>query len=102
MPTSISTPTEAAPVYLRLQEIIRNNTPGYDGILPISLPSWFAGQQEGKYPKPIKLGSRALYRKSDIDDLIARIERGELADHSKRTRARKAAAAKAAVSGGAA
>ena len=82
------------PGYLRLQEVIRNRTPGYTGPLPMSIPAWYAGMSAGKYPRPIKVGRSSYYRKADIDDLIARIDRGELASidpvsGSKRGRPRK-------------
>ena len=65
--------------FLRLTEILRNKKPGYDGFLPMSEATWHHGIKLGCFPKPVKLGRAALYRKADIDDLMERIARGELA-----------------------
>ena len=41
-----------------------------DPLIPISRASWWAGVKSGKYPPPIKLGSRTTcWRESDIDEL---------------------------------
>lgn len=51
---------------LRLSQII-----GARGLIPISRSRWYYGIQSGEFPKPIKLGSRAVaWRASDIALLI--------------------------------
>lgn len=39
--------------------------------IPVSRAAWWNGVKEGKYPQPIKLGSRTtVWRESDILELI--------------------------------
>jgi predicted DNA-binding transcriptional regulator AlpA len=41
------------------------------GPIPISRSSWWAGVQQGRYPKPVKLGPRiTAWRVEDIKALI--------------------------------
>ena len=41
--------------------------PQYPAIIPISKSAWWEGVKEGKYPKPIKLGSRTtVWRASEV------------------------------------
>lgn len=48
-------PTEG---FLRLNQIIGNkNTPA---IIPVSRSTWWTGVREGRFPKPVKLGKRAI------------------------------------------
>ena len=48
-------------------------------IVPLCRTDWYDGIKEGKFPAPIKLGARAVgWRKQDIHDLVARLERGEV------------------------
>ena len=48
---------------IRLPEVLQ--------LYPICRASWYAGIQNGKYPKPIKLGKRtSAWRRSDILELI--------------------------------
>ncbi len=57
--------------YFRLNQILE--------IFPISASTWWAGVKTGRFPSPIKLGSRATYwRKIDILILIERVIHGEL------------------------
>ena len=40
-------------------------------LIPISRAAWWAGIKTGKYPKPLKLGSRTtVWREADIIELI--------------------------------
>ena len=49
---------------LRLPEVLK--------LIPISRAGWYEGVRTGRYPKPVKLGLRAVaWRRSDIDSLIA-------------------------------
>ena len=60
--------------FLRLPQIIGNPkaNPPIPPIIPISRSSWWAGVASGKYPKPIKLGTRTTaWRCDDIRALIA-------------------------------
>lgn len=51
---------------LRLPEIIRPYGP-----IPVARSTWWAGIKSGRYPKPIKLGARAVaWRASDIAELV--------------------------------
>lgn len=53
---------------LRLHQIV-----GARGLIPISRSRWYSGIQSGEFPKPVKLGSRAVaWRASDIALLIER------------------------------
>lgn len=48
-------------------------------LIPISRSAWFAGCKSGRYPKPIKLGSRtSVWKSSDIQDLLSRISNQEV------------------------
>jgi hypothetical protein len=41
-------------------------------IIPIGKSAWWLGIKEGRYPQPVRLGSRAVaWRRSDIDRLIS-------------------------------
>ncbi|MEW8287437.1 MAG: AlpA family phage regulatory protein [Candidatus Thiodiazotropha endolucinida] len=48
---------------IRVNDVLR--------IFPISKSGWFRGIQDGKYPKPIKLGERvSAWRVGDILNLV--------------------------------
>lgn len=52
--------------FLRLPDVLK--------IIPVSRSSWWAGVQEGKYPKGIKLGPRTTaWRVEDIRNLVREI-----------------------------
>ena len=41
-------------------------------LFPVSQPLWYLGIRKGIYPKPVKLGVRAVaWRRSDIEKLIS-------------------------------
>lgn len=49
--------------FLRIRQIL--------SVIPVSPSSWWAGVASGKYPRPIKLGSRTtVWRAEDIHMLI--------------------------------
>lgn len=51
---------------LRLRSILAPNGP-----IPVSKSTWWAGVRDGRFPKPMKLGSRiTVWRAEDIRDLI--------------------------------
>ncbi|WP_342129807.1 helix-turn-helix transcriptional regulator [Hydrogenophaga sp. OTU3427] len=57
---------------LRLHQIIGDKQKGIEALIPIGKSSWWAGVKSGRFPQPIKLGSRTTcWRKSDIDALIS-------------------------------
>ena len=62
--------------FLRLPQIIGNPkaTPPIPPIIPVSRSSWWNGIKSGKYPKPVKLGSRTTaWRVEDIRALVESI-----------------------------
>ena len=59
--------------YLRLPQIIGNPkaSPPIPALIPVSKSTWWAGVKSGRYPQPIKLGSRiTAWRAEDIRKLI--------------------------------
>ncbi len=55
--------------FVRLKSIL-----GPSGPIPLSRSAWWAGVSEGRFPRPVKISSRAsAWRVEDIRDLIARI-----------------------------
>ena len=62
--------------YLRIRQIIGNpkSNPPIPAIIPVSKSTWWAGVKSGRYPKPIKIGARAVaWRVEDIRALITNI-----------------------------
>ena len=62
--------------YLRLAQILGNSKsePPIPAIIPISKLTWWAGIKTGRYPAPVKLGSRiSAWRVDDIRALIESI-----------------------------
>lgn len=46
-------------------------------VLGISASAWWQGVKDGKYPQPVKLGSRTtVWRVEDIRELIRRVSEG--------------------------
>lgn len=65
--------------FLRVKQIIgdRKASPPVPGIYPVCRTTWCEGVKSGLYPKPVKLGRRAVaWRVEDIRDLIARTAQG--------------------------
>ena len=61
--------------FLRLPQIIGNPKadPPVPAIIPIKKSCWWQGVKTGRFPKPIKIGSRiTVWRVEDIRDLIAK------------------------------
>ena len=59
--------------YLRLSQIIGNkkSIPPMPPIIPVCKSTWWGGVKSGRFPKPIKLGSRiTVWRVEDIRQLI--------------------------------
>ena len=60
--------------FLRLPQVL--------AIVPISKSAWWEGCRTGRYPKPIKLGSRTtVWRVEDITDFVQNL--GKQADEAK-------------------
>ncbi|MGJ5036717.1 helix-turn-helix transcriptional regulator [Bradyrhizobium sp. HKCCYLRH3059] len=54
--------------YVRLADILAPVGP-----IPVGRSTWWKGVQEGRYPKPVKLGPRiTAWRVADIQNLIER------------------------------
>jgi predicted DNA-binding transcriptional regulator AlpA len=54
--------------FVRLSSILAPNGP-----IPVSKSTWWAGVKDGRFPKPLKLGTRVtVWRVEDIRSLIAR------------------------------
>lgn len=57
--------------FLRLPEVL--------AIIPVSRATWYEGIKKGRFPAPVKLGSRvSLWRCSDIEQLVASISASTL------------------------
>ena len=52
--------------FLRLDDFV-----GRDRAVPVSRAHWYALMQEGKAPRPVKLGKAAAWRQSEINRFIA-------------------------------
>ncbi len=66
--------------FVRLHQILgdRKSDPVIPPIIPISRASWWNGIKSGKYPQPIKLGSRTTaWRVADIRRLVEETGMGE-------------------------
>lgn len=60
--------------FLRIGDIIGDKRRGSAGVMPVSRTEWYAGIKAGRYPAPIKLGSRlSVWKVQDIRALIAHI-----------------------------
>lgn len=60
-------PTEG---FLRLAQIL--GLRGQPAIFPVSRTTWLDGVRSGRYPKPLKIGARAVaWRADDIRKLLA-------------------------------
>ncbi|WP_291442528.1 AlpA family phage regulatory protein [Desulfovibrio sp.] len=64
------TPIAPTTGFLRLKQVLQ--------FIPVGKTAWYAGIKEGRFPRPIPLGSRTMvYRAQDIADLIDRINQGQ-------------------------
>ena len=67
--TKNSATTGAA--FIRVRSIVGDSRIGLPGILPIGPTTWWNGVKSGRFPKPVKLGSRiTAWRVTDIEALI--------------------------------
>jgi predicted DNA-binding transcriptional regulator AlpA len=46
----------------------------YGGPIPCGPTRWWEGVKTGEFPKPLKVAGRTVWRVSDIDALITRLE----------------------------
>lgn len=62
--------------FLRLPQILGDLTasPPIPPLIPVSKSTWWAGIKTGRYPKPVKIGARAVAWR--VEDIRALIERG--------------------------
>jgi predicted DNA-binding transcriptional regulator AlpA len=63
--------------YVRLRQIIGDSKadPPVPAVIPVSKSTWWAGVKSGRFPRPVKLGSRiTAWRVDDIRALCDRIE----------------------------
>lgn len=57
--------------FLRLSQIIGDAKAGIPPIIPVKKSCWWAGVRSGRFPKPVKLGSRVtVWRVESIRALI--------------------------------
>ena len=59
--------------FLRLPQIIGDTkaSPPIPPLIPVSSSTWWLGTKTGRYPKPVKIGARAVaWRVEDIRALI--------------------------------
>jgi prophage regulatory protein len=65
--------------YLRLSQIIGNRRadPPIPAIIPVSKSTWWDGVRSGRFPQPLKLGTRiTVWRVEDILALIQQLPTG--------------------------
>ncbi|ORE90869.1 AlpA family phage regulatory protein [Aurantimonas sp. 22II-16-19i] len=68
MPDTIDLPCTG---FLRLRSILAPAGP-----IPVSKSTWWAGVKDGRFPKPVKLGSRITVWR--VEDIRALLDRGAL------------------------
>ena len=60
--------TEMAVGYMRLKQVLM--------LVPMCRTTWYDGIKSGLFPAPVKMGRMSLWRKSDILELVRRIDLG--------------------------
>jgi len=69
MANQTSTVSEDSQGMLRIWHIL--GTKEKPGLFPISKASWYAGIADGRYPRPVQIGKRAVaWNSSEINALI--------------------------------
>ncbi len=53
--------------FLSLKDILK------PGVFPLSKSAWKIGVKKGIYPKPVKVGTRNMWRVRDIEAMLVRI-----------------------------
>jgi len=57
--------------FLRINQILGDPKKGIPPIIPVKKTTWWAGVKSGRFPRPIKLGSRlTVWRVEDIRAFI--------------------------------
>ncbi len=60
--------------FLRVKQIVGdpNANPPIAPIIPVGKSTWWQGCREGRFPKPLKIGTRTtVWRKSEVLALLA-------------------------------
>lgn len=68
--------------FVRIQQIIgdRKANPPIPAVIPVSKSTWWTGVKSGRFPRPIKLGTRTtVWRAEDIREFI---EKPHVADET--------------------
>jgi predicted DNA-binding transcriptional regulator AlpA len=56
--------------FVTLKQILGRN----GGPIPLSASRWWLGVRTGEFPQPLKVGGRTVWRVTDIDALVVRLE----------------------------
>ena len=76
MSNQTSFASEGSQGMLRIWHIL--GTKERPGLFPISKASWYAGIADGRYPKPVQIGKRAVaWNSAEINALIANFSKSE-------------------------
>lgn len=59
---------------VRVKEITGDPKNGQPGILPISRSAWWCGVRDGRYPAPVKLGSKTTCWR--LSEVLALLDKG--------------------------
>ena len=62
--------------FLGLRDIVGDKRRGLRGIIPVSPATWYGWIAKRRAPKPVKLGSRSVWRVEDVRALIERLSAG--------------------------
>jgi hypothetical protein len=62
--------------FLGLRDIVGDKRRGLKGIIPVSPATWYGWIARRRAPKPVKLGSRSVWRVEDIRALIDELSAG--------------------------
>lgn len=59
---------------LRISQICGDRKRGIPGLIPVSHSTWWAGVASGRFPAPVRLGSKLTFWKAaDIRALVAKL-----------------------------
>ena len=64
--------------YYKISDIVRTPGSGTETLLPICRSTWLNGVDAGKFPRPVKLLGRNVWRKEQIHQLMDEIGAGKL------------------------
>lgn len=60
--------------FIKLRQIIGDPKRGIQALFPVSRSGWYQGIKDGRFPAPVKLGSRSsAWRVSDVQALLASV-----------------------------